>query len=77
MSIKLHYLHCHLANLQENLGGVSNKPGEQFLRYLKVVEDRYEGRWDMHMMVDYVWSIKRNSPQFKHSRKSYKHIFLP
>ena len=28
MSIKLHYLHCHLANLQENLGGVSNKPGE-------------------------------------------------
>ena len=44
MSIKLHYLHCHLANLQENLGGVSNKPGERFLRYLKVVEDRYEGR---------------------------------
>lgn len=45
MSIKLHFLHSHLANFQENLGDVSDEQGERFHQDLKVMEERYQGRW--------------------------------
>ena len=77
MSIKLHFLHGHLANFPENIGAASDEQGERFHQDLKVMEERYQDRWDVHMMADYCWSIKRNSPQIEHSRKSYKCKFLP
>ena len=77
MSIKLHFLHSHLANFPENLGDVSDEQGERFHQDLKVMEERYQGRWDVNMMADYCWSIKRDCPQIEHSRKSYKRKFLP
>ena len=77
MSIKLHYLHCHLASFSEYLGAVSDEQCEWFHQDLKVMEESYQGRWNVHMMADYCWSIKRFSPQVEHSRKSYKHKFLP
>jgi hypothetical protein len=76
MSIKLHFLHIHLANFPENLGDVSDLQGERFYRDLKVMEERYQGRWDVNMMDDYCWSIKRDCPHIEHSRKSYKPKFL-
>lgn len=77
MSIKVHFLHSHLANFPENLGAVSDEQGERFHQDLKVMEARYQGRWDVSMMADYCWSIKRECPQTEHSRKSYKRKFLP
>ena len=38
MSIKLHYLHCHLASFLEILFAVSIEQGEQFYQDLKVIE---------------------------------------
>lgn len=76
MSIKLHFLHSHLANFPDNLGAVSDEQGERFHQDLKVMEARYQGRWDVHMMADYCWSIKRECTQTEHSRKSYKRKFL-
>ena len=63
--------------LLEDLGAVSDEQGERFHQDLKIMEERYQGRWDVHMMADYCWSIKRDSPQVEHSRKSYKRKFLP
>lgn len=77
MSIKLHFLHSHLANFPENLGDFSDEQGERFHQDLKVMEERYQGRWDANTMDDYCWSIKRDCPQTEHSRKSYKRKFLP
>lgn len=77
MSIKLHFLHSHLADFPKNLGAVSDEQGERFHQDLKIMEARYQGRWDVHMMADYCWSIKRDCPQIEHSRKSYKRKFLP
>ena len=53
MSIKLYFLHCHLANFLENLGVAGDEQGERFHQDLKVMEERYQGRWDVHMMADY------------------------
>ena len=50
MSIKLHYLHSHLDKFSDNPGDVSEEQGEGFHQDIKVMEDRYQGRWDSHMM---------------------------
>lgn len=77
MSIKLHFLHSHLDKFPKNLGHVSDEQGERFHQDLKVMEERYQGRWDSTMMADYCWTIKRNSSEIEHSRKSYRRKFLP
>jgi len=77
MSIKVHFLHSHLAEFPENLGAVSDEQGELFHQDLKIMETRYQGRWDLHMMADYCWSIRRDCPQIEHSRRSYsEHFYL-
>lgn len=77
MSIKMHFLNSHLDQFPENLGDVSDEQGERFHQDLKTMEERYQGRWDTHMMADYCWSIKRDRPEQVHKRKSYKRKFLP
>ena len=72
MSIKLHFLNSHLDQFPDNLGDVSDEQGEQFHQDLKIMEGRYQGRWDKSMMADYCWSIKRNCPDEVYKRKSYK-----
>ena len=53
MSIKVHFLFSHLDKFPENLGAVSDEQGERFDQDLMTVEERYQGRWDRHMMADY------------------------
>ena len=77
MSIKVHYLHSHLDKFPENLGSCSEEQGERFHQDLKVMEDRYQGRWDEHMMADYCWSITRDCQNIEHCKKSRKRSFLP
>ena len=77
MSIKLHYINSHLDQFPENLGDVSEEQGERFHQDLKTIEGRYQGRWDIHMMADYCWGIKREDSGKVYERKSNKQKFLP
>ena len=63
--------------LSGNVGSVSDEQGERFHQDLMTVEERYQGRWDRHMLADYCWSIKRDCTERVYKRKSYKHKFLP
>ena len=36
-----------------------------------------QGRWDIKMMADYCWNLKRDASDSEHSRKSRKRRFLP
>ena len=58
MSVKVHYLHSHLDRFPENLGDTSDEQGERFHQDLKIMKDRYQGKWDTHMMAVYC-SAKR------------------
>ncbi|XP_051168324.1 uncharacterized protein LOC127286076 [Leptopilina boulardi] len=60
MSIKLHYLDSHRDQFPENLGDYSEEQGERFHQDLKEFERRYQGRWDVNMMADYSWMLKRD-----------------
>ena len=77
MSIKVHFLHSHLGRFSENLGDVSEEQDERFHQDIKVMEERYQGRWDKKMLSDYCWCLKRDKPDSQHSRMSKKRKFLP
>ena len=44
MSIRLHFLHSHLACFPENLGDVSDDQGDRFHQQISDMEVRYQGR---------------------------------
>ena len=77
MSIKVPFLPSHLDRILENVGDVSDEQDEQFDQDIKTMEERYQGRWDIKMIPDYCWNLKRDVPDSKHSRKSQKRKFLP
>ena len=76
MSIKVHYLHSHLSEFPANLGDVSEEQGERFHQDVKVMEERYQGRWNCNMMADYCWSLMRDAPHAVHKRLATKRKFL-
>ena len=53
IGIKLHNLFCHLDHFPENLGDMSEEQGERFHQDIKVMEEKYQGRWNTHKMEDY------------------------
>jgi hypothetical protein len=45
------------------LGAVSEEQGERFREDIKEMETRYQGRWNVNMMGDYCWLLRRDDPQ--------------
>ena len=54
---KLHFINSHLDHFPENLGDVSEEQGEKVHQDLKTIKDRYQARWDKHMIADNCWCI--------------------
>ena len=71
MSIKVHFLNSHLEQFR------SDEQAERFHQDIKVMEERYQKRWDIHMMADYCWSIPQKCFGKAHSRRSIKRKFGP
>ncbi|ENN71795.1 hypothetical protein D910_10242, partial [Dendroctonus ponderosae] len=61
MSLKIHFLHSHLDFVPENIGAVSDEHGEMFHQNIMYVERRYNGKWSEAMLVDFCWSIRRET----------------
>ena len=36
---------------------MSEEQEESFHQNIKVMQERYQGRWDTHMMTDYCWCL--------------------
>jgi len=68
MSIKMHYLFSHIDRFPENLGSMSDEQGERFHQEIMEMETRYRGCWDVVMMADYCWTLKRDIPGAQHCR---------
>ena len=76
MSIKVHFLHSHRDPFPKNLGKVSDEQGQRFHQDIKTMDERYQGRWYIKVMVDYCWNLKCDKLDSEHSRKSLKRKFL-
>ena len=59
MSVKVHFLHSHLEYFPENLGALNEEQGKRFHQDIKIMEKRYQGRWNVNMIVDYCWCLMR------------------
>jgi hypothetical protein len=70
MSLKIHFLHSHLAFFPENCGAVSDEHGERFHQDISAMELRYQGRWDESMLADYCWTVTRDAPDLTYKRQS-------
>ncbi|KMQ83772.1 hypothetical protein RF55_19128 [Lasius niger] len=62
MNLKLHFLDSHFDYFPEILGDYSEKQGERFHQDIKEMGRRYHGRWDVNMMADFCWTLKRSVP---------------
>ena len=65
MSLEMHFLHSHLDYFQDNLDAYSDEMRERMHQVLKLMEKRYQGRCDQHIMGDYCWFLKRDDMQPK------------
>ena len=59
MSLKVHVLHTHLDYFWEIVVDVSDKHGERFHQDFLVMEQRFKGKWNLGMFIDYYWCIKK------------------
>ena len=75
MSLKIHFLHCHLDFFPENLGSVGDEQGERFHQDINLMEKRYKGKWSPNMLADYCWNLKRDDTYPNHKRMAYSSIF--
>ena len=66
----------HIDRFPENLGAMSDEPGERFHQDIKEMETRYQRRLDAAMMADYCWILNRDISSFEHSRISKKRKFI-
>ena len=69
MSAKVRLFFSHLEKPSENPVDVSEEQHEIFHQNIKIMVERYKGRWDVQMMADYCLSLMRESRQI-YGRKS-------
>ena len=50
---KINFFFILFDKFPENLGDVSGEQGERFPLDIKVMEERYQGGWGIHIMADY------------------------
>jgi hypothetical protein len=58
MNLKIYFLNSHLDCFPENVGAVSEEPGERFHQDIKETERRCQCRWNVNMMSDYCWTVE-------------------
>jgi hypothetical protein len=75
MSLKVNFLNSHLGYFPENLVAVIEKQGERFHQDIKEMETRYQGRWNVNVMGDYCWLLRRDDTQATYKGKSTKRSF--
>ena len=76
MSTKIHFLNSHLNYFPENCGDYSEEQGERFHQDIRMMEERCQGRWDINMLADYCWCLKRDISVSQRKRKTLKRSLL-
>lgn len=57
MSLKIHFLHAHVNELEQQLSTESDEHGEHFHQVAAPVEDRYKGKKLTSMLGELCWNL--------------------
>ena len=66
MLLKVHFLESQLNFFHENLGDVEDEHGERFHQNVAILEKKFKGKCPVVILVDYCWSIKRDTSELLH-----------
>ena len=69
MRLKIHFLKLLLDYFPENLGSLSEEQAERLHEDVKEIEKIYQRRWNINMLADNCWMLKREVPESTHRRK--------
>ena len=61
MLLKLHILHSHIDEFEDNVGDYSEELGERFHQDVKSFEERYKRQYNENMMGDCIWNLLHES----------------
>ena len=76
MSVKLHFLRLHLDFFPKNCGDLSEEQGEYFHQDIRIMEEGYQGWWDVNFLAEYDSCLKQDAVAAEHRRKSLKKLSL-
>ncbi|UYV75122.1 hypothetical protein LAZ67_12002550 [Cordylochernes scorpioides] len=62
-NLKFHFMDSHLNYFSDNLSAESEEQGERFHQDIKIIEQRYNGLWNQHMMAENCWILMRDDKQ--------------
>ncbi|UYV84512.1 hypothetical protein LAZ67_X002419 [Cordylochernes scorpioides] len=62
-NLKFHFMDSHLNFFNGNLDAESEEQDECFHQDIKIIEQRYNGLWNQHMVADYCWNLMRDDKQ--------------
>jgi hypothetical protein len=65
----VHFLNAHLDYFTKNLGALSEEQGKSFHQGINEMETRYQGRWNVNMMGDYCWLLRRMTHKLRTKEK--------
>ena len=70
----MHFLHSILDYFPDNCGMFSEEQGECFHQQIIVMEECYQGQWNVNMIADCCWCLKSEDSS-EHARKSGRRAF--
>ena len=76
MSVKLHFLQSLLDYFPKSCGHLSEEQGERVHEDICIMEERYQGRWDVNFLADCCWCLKQHAVAAEHRRKSLQIPFI-
>ena len=76
MSTKMYFLYSHLIYFPENCGDYSEEQGKRFHQDIFMMEEQYQGLWDINMIAHYCWCLQRDIPATQLKRKALKRPFV-
>ena len=76
MWVKLHFLSLHLDYFPKNCGDLREEQGEHFPQEICIIEECYQGLWNLNFLVDYCWGLKLNTVAAGYRKKSLKRPFI-
>ena len=68
-SVKLHFQRSHLNYFLKNCENLSAEHGEHFHQDTRIMEEHYQGQWDVNFLGDYCWCLKWDTVVAEHTRK--------
>ena len=71
-------VHPYSATLElfSKSGDLSEEKSEFFHQDIHIMEEHYQGPWDVNFLAEYCWFLKWNAVAAKHRRKSLKRPFI-